>query len=193
MAAGKNAASAFFEEQGFLSIDADKLVHGLVEKKKDQIIRRFSEPAAEKGIVFVRPDGTIDRRALGALLFSDPELLKAQEAIIHPAADEELNSFIDSNPDRDIILNATVLYKTPVIKRCDGVIFVTAPVVKRFFRARKRDGMPVMQILRRFYSQRKIFANYQKLNSDIYRVRNTGSRENLYIRLESVLQTIRNR
>lgn len=188
MAAGKNAVSSLLEEKGFLCIDADVCVHDIVDKQKDKILSRFGDIAAERGIEICNPDGKINRRALGSIVFSDPELLKAQEAIIHPAVEAELNAFIDGNPDKNIVLNATVLYKTRVLERCDAVIFVTAPLIKRFFRAKSRDSMPTKQILRRFYSQREIFAKYKKIKTDIYRVRNSGSIDNLRKKLDSVLR-----
>ena len=187
MAAGKNAVSSLLEEKGFLSVDADICVHDIVDKQKDKIMARFGDIAAERGICICKPDGKIDRRALGSIVFSDPELLKAQEAIIHPAVEAELNAFIDDNPEKNIVLNATVLYKTAVLERCDAVIFVTAPFLKRFFRVKARDSLPTMQILSRFYSQREIFAKYKKLKTDIYKVRNSGSKEKLKEKLDSVL------
>ena len=190
MAAGKNAVSALLEEKGFLCIDADICVHDIVDKQKDKILARFGDIAAERGVEICNPDGKINRRALGSIVFSDPELLKAQEAIIHPAVEAELNAFIDENPDKNIVLNATVLYKTQVIERCDAVIFVTAPLIKRFFRVKSRDSMPTMQILSRFYSQREIFAKYKKIKTDIYRVRNSGSLDILRKKLDSVLRVI---
>ena len=190
MAAGKNAVSALLEEKGFLCIDADICVHDIVDKQKDKILARFGDIADERGVEICNPDGKINRRALGSIVFSDPELLKAQEAIIHPAVEAELNAFIDENPDKNIVLNATVLYKTQVIERCDAVIFVTAPLIKRFFRVKSRDSMPTMQILSRFYSQREIFAKYKKIKTDIYRVRNSGSLDILRKKLDSVLRVI---
>ncbi len=187
MAAGKNAASSVLEEKGFLCVDADVSVHEIVETQKDKIIARFGKIAEVRGINICNPDGTIDRRALGSIVFSDPELLKAQEAIIHPAVEAAFNELIDGNPDKNIVLNATVLYKTSLLNRCDAVIFVTAPLLVRFFRAKKRDNMSTTQILSRFYSQRKIFAKYKILKADIYRVSNAGSKQNLIKKLDSVL------
>ena len=191
MAAGKNAVASILEEKDFLCVDADVSVHGIVETQKDKIVARFGKIAEERGIKICKPDGTIDRRALGSIVFSDPELLKAQEAIIHPAVEASFNELIDGNPDKNIVLNATVLYKTSLLNRCDAVIFVTAPLLVRFFRAKKRDNMSTTQILSRFYSQRKIFAKYKILKADIYRVSNTGSKEDLLEKLDSVLCKIR--
>ena len=185
MAAGKNVAASILEEKGFLCVDADACVHDIVETQKDKILARFGKIAEQRGISICNPDGTINRRALGSIVFSDPELLKAQEAIIHPAVEDALNELIDKNSDKNIVLNATVLYKTSLLSRCDAVIFVTAPLFVRFIRAKKRDNMPTSQILSRFYSQRKIFAKYKKLKADIYRVSNTGSKEDLLEKMRS--------
>ncbi len=187
MAAGKNMAADYLEEKGFLAIDADKTVHEAIERRHAEIMATFGQTAADMGIVLETADGLIDRRALGKIVFSDPELLKKQEALIHPAVDAILNEFIDSHPDRDILLNATVLYKTPVATRCDAIIFVDAPRLLRLKRAKKRDLMSTKLILQRFSSQKHIFAKYKKLNTDIYRVWNIGTQKKLKDKLDSVL------
>lgn len=187
MAAGKNAAADILEEKGFLAIDADKTVHEAVERRHADILATFGEIAAKRGVCLETDKGLIDRRALGEIVFSDPELLKKQEALIHPAVDAILNEFIDAHPDRDILLNATVLYKTPVAQRCNAIIFVDAPILLRLKRAKKRDFMSTKLILQRFSSQKDIFAKYKKLNTDIYRVWNIGTQKKLKDKLERVL------
>ncbi|HPX25717.1 MAG TPA: dephospho-CoA kinase [Treponemataceae bacterium] len=188
MASGKNAVSDILENEGFLCIDADTLVHKAIENKKDTILSVFTSAAEEKKINLVHPEGTINRRNLGSLVFSSPELLAAQEGIIHPEVDRIINEFIDGNPEKSIVINATVLYKTPVIKRCSFILFVTAPVITRFFRVLRRDSMPVMQILKRFSAQKHIFAKYRSVNADMYIVRNFGSRNSLKKKILNILQ-----
>lgn len=188
MAAGKNAASDILEAEGFLCVDADTLVHEAIENKKDEILQTFSKAAEQKNISLVKDDGTIHRRNLGSLVFSNKELLQQQEAIIHPEVDRILNVFIDTNPDRSIVINATVLYKTPVIKRCSFLLYVTAPLIIRFFRVLQRDSLSFLQIFKRFYAQKHIFAKYRSLNADMYIVRNLGSRNSLK---KKILNSIR--
>ncbi|MCQ2613475.1 MAG: dephospho-CoA kinase [Treponemataceae bacterium] len=189
MAAGKNVAAHILEELGFLSIDADVSVHQAVEDSHAEIIAAFGDIAENRGIKLENPDGTINRRAVGEIVFSDPALLAKQESIVHPAVARILNSFIDDNPGRNIVLNATVLYKTEqVLKRCDGVLFVDAPALTRMIRAKRRDNIPLAQIFRRFRSQRKIFAKYKKINSDIYRVWNIGTLGALQKKITSLLR-----
>ena len=191
MAAGKNYVSNLLEKKGFLAIDADKCVHQAIEEAKDQILEAFLPIAKEKNIQIQNPDGTINRKNLGSILFSDEKLLQKQESIVHPKVNEIFNRFIDENPEKNIVLNATVLYKTPVIKRCDAIIFVKAPIITRFFRAKRRDNLPSREIFKRFASQFKIFAKYKFLKSDIYIIWNIGKSNKLEKKLDKILKSIK--
>ncbi len=189
MAAGKNLATSILEECGFAVIDADQLVHAVVEELKPAILARFSETAKAAGFSLLQPDGRIDRRALGRIVFSDSSALRIHEALIHPEIDRQLISFIEAHQDRPVALNATVLYKTPVLKRCSCIIFIDAPWIFRFFRAKQRDHLPICQIFARFRSQKDIFAQYQKSGADIYRVRNIGTQKQLEKKLLVILDS----
>lgn len=191
MAAGKNYVSNLLEKKGFLAIDADKCVHQAIEEAKDQILEAFLPIAKEKNIQIQNPEGTINRKNLGSILFSDEKLLEKQESIVHPKVNEIFNRFIDENPEKNIVLNATVLYKTPVIKRCDAIIFVKAPIITRFFRAKRRDNLPSREIFKRFASQFKIFAKYKFLKSDIYIIWNIGKSNKLEKKLDKILKSIK--
>jgi len=191
MAAGKNYVSNLLEKKGFLAIDADKCVHQAIEEAKDQILEAFLPIAKEKNIQIQNPDGTINRKNLGSILFSDEKLLEKQESIVHPKVNEIFNRFIDENPEKNIVLNATVLYKTPVIKRCDAIIFVKAPIITRFFRTKRRDKLPSREIFKRFASQFKIFAKYKFLKSDIYSIWNIGKSNKLEKKLDKILKSIK--
>ena len=162
MASGKNYICSQLEKDGWTSIDADILVHQAIEKEKDKILEKFNPSAKQQNICLTNNDGTINRRALGELLFSFPELLQLQESIVYPVIIKEIKDFIAANPRS--IINATVLYKTPeLLELCDKVIYVTAPFLKRLARARHRDKLPLPQILRRFYAQRNLLQEYKKV------------------------------
>ena len=191
MAAGKNYVSNLLEKKGFLAIDADKCVHQAIEEAKNQILEAFLPIAKEKNIQIQNPEGTINRKNLGSILFSDEKLLEKQESIVHPKVNEIFNRFIDENPEKNIVLNATVLYKTPVIKRCDAIIFVKAPIITRFFRTKRRDKLPSREIFKRFASQFKIFAKYKFLKSDIYSIWNIGKSNKLEKKLDKILKSIK--
>ncbi len=161
MAAGKNYVCSKLEEEGWSAIDADLLVHDAIEIARDRIIDTFTPYAKEHNIKISRDDGSVDRKALGQLLFAIPELLKIQESIVYPIITKWIDDFIAAH--EKVIINATVLYKTPdLLSRCEKILFVTAPFFTRLRRARKRDHLPYLQLFRRFYSQRNLLKQYQK-------------------------------
>ena len=162
MASGKNYICNQLEQQGWVSVDADILVHDAIDIAKERILDTFTPYAEKKNINIARHDGTIDRKALGQLLFSIPELLTVQESIVYPIIIKQIEDFVAANEKS--IINATVLYKTPeLLALCDKVIYVTAPFFTRLLRALRRDKLPVTQILRRFWLQRNLLKEYHKL------------------------------
>lgn len=179
MAAGKNAASEILESMGFASVDADLLGHQAVELAKDEILREFHDLARDRGIELLDSEGKINRRALGSLIFGNEELVRRQEEIVFPHINRLFDQFIDSHKAQDLAINATVLYKVPLIKRVDSVLFVDAPFFKRLKRAKKRDNLPSRQIIQRFRRQKNLFAKYKFSVADIGKVRNTGSKAKL--------------
>ncbi len=171
MAAGKNYICKQLEKEGWASIDADILVHDAIEIAKDRIIDTFTPYAEEHKIKIARTDGTIDRRALGQLLFAIPELLKVQESIVYPIITKWIDDFISEH--EKTIINATVLYKTPdILNRCQKILFVTAPLLTRLRRARSRDHLPYRQIFRRFWVQRNLLKEYQKTGIPVEIIKN---------------------
>ncbi|MDR1748789.1 MAG: dephospho-CoA kinase [Spirochaetaceae bacterium] len=188
MCAGKSLASRMLEEMGCAAIDADTVAHRAVETAKEDILAHFSAEAEKRGISLLTGDGKIDRRALGAIVFSGKALLKEHESIVYPHIEAELNRFIDSNRDRCTVLNAAVLYKTDIIYRCDFILYIDSPMLLRFFRALKRKNLSVIQILQRFYAQKDIYTQHCKKNVDIYKVYNWGQAANLREQLKSVLE-----
>lgn len=177
MAAGKNFISSFFESKNFLCIDFDKEVHFLIEEKNDEILKTFEKNAEETGLVIKTQEGKVDKRALGVLLFSYPELLEKQEKILYPALSEKIKEVIKQTKAkgnfRGIILNATVLYKIPsLLNKCDLVIFVDASWIKRFNRARKRGGLRELEILQRFTAQKNLLDKYKDFGCTITTVKN---------------------
>lgn len=192
MAAGKNAASDILAQRGFACVDADTLAHQALAMPQVQkrVLDTFSTIAQERGIVLTNADGSLNRRALGALLFADKTLLLQHEAIMHPQVDSLIEAFIAEHAQSNIVLNATVLYKTASMRLCTSVFYISAPLLVRFFRARRRDGMKCTHILARFWQQRALFSKYKKSNADIHKVNNTGSVKALEKKIDALLKRL---
>ena len=162
MAAGKNYYCSKLEKEGWSCVDADILVHEAIELVKDKILAKFIPFAEQQHIKLTNPDGSIDRKALGKLLFAYPELLNIQESMVYPIIIKQIEEFFATHPKA--VINATVLYKTPkLLDYCQKVFFVTAPFFTRLNRARKRDGLSYIQILKRFRAQKNLLKEYKKV------------------------------
>ena len=145
---GKSRAADILEKLGFRNVDADRLAHRALELCAGKLAETF-------GPEILSADGSVDRRALGALVFADPERLRLHESIVHPVILELMDAEIAA-ADK-VCINAPLLYRTGYPARCDLIIEVRAPLLLRVARGRKRDGLGVVQILRRIASQRSMW------------------------------------
>ena len=178
--AGKSIlAKILTDEYGFLEIDVDKLGHRALEEKSAEIAAAFGNEVAD--------GGRIDRRKLGDIVFSDRRALERLEAIVHPAMRAWVVEFIDAHPESDITVNAAVLFTMGLEKLCDLVIVVGAPLFARIRRARSRDSLGLLQIIRRFASQRNMRLQSPAEDVDIYTVYNDGDRTALAGRVSLIL------
>jgi dephospho-CoA kinase len=145
---GKSQAAVVLEKLGFRNVDADRLAHRALGLCAGKLAEAF-------GPEILAADGSVDRRALGALVFADPERLRLHESIVHPVILALMDAEI-AIADR-VCINAPLLYRTDYPSRCDIIIEVRAPLLLRVARGRKRDGLGVVHILRRIASQRSMW------------------------------------
>ncbi|MBQ6028768.1 MAG: dephospho-CoA kinase [Treponema sp.] len=174
IAAGKNFVCSILEERGFFCLDADQEIHKIIGDKQAEILSRFSQSAASCGINLRAADGSLDRRALGKLLFKDSALLAEQEKILYPEFIARVQKLIDANQKawvdqkaRGLAINAALLYKTPsLLRQCQKIIYVDAPLLVRAWRIRRRDKLPLLQIIRRIKSQKGLMEEYERFAAD---------------------------
>lgn len=133
MAAGKNLASDILASKGWACVDADKVAHQALDLLKDEIVALHQDKAQRLGIQLVNQDGSLNRRGIGLLVFDDEVALSRHEALIHPKVEELLEEFVAAHPDNPVVLNATVLYKVHIIKRCEGGSFCGCAKNRPFF------------------------------------------------------------
>jgi dephospho-CoA kinase len=165
--AGKNYVGAILEGRGLPVLDVDKLGQRAIEMEREAILERF-------GGDILGPTGAIDRRLLGAKVFGKSGELEALEGIVHPAANRLTDQWIAEQGGKPCVINAALLHKSSAFLRLALVILVRAPVLTRLLRARKRDGLPLGQLLARFRSQRQFDAQYFAGKADIYVIKNRG-------------------
>ncbi|MHA6668123.1 dephospho-CoA kinase [Homoserinimonas sp. A447] len=109
IASGKTVVANRLAEHGAIHIDADQLARQVVEPGKPALARI----AAEFGSEVIASDGSLDRAALGSLVFGDPERLAKLNAITHPAVRELAGKLIAEAGEADS--EAIVVYDVPLL------------------------------------------------------------------------------
>lgn len=150
--AGKGFVSQTLAEKGFAVVDADRVAHAVMAPGSPcaaAIAHTFG-----KGVQ--RPDGALDRKALGALVFSDPEKLKALNALSHPPILARLQAELDASAAAGYpvaVLDAPTLLESGADKLCDHIAAVTADGGLRLTRIMERDGLDRERALQRIQAQ----------------------------------------
>ncbi|MDR1277129.1 MAG: dephospho-CoA kinase [Treponema sp.] len=165
--AGKNFVAGLLKDRGLPVLDVDKLGYEAIETGRDAITARF-------GADLRGSDGKINRRLLGEKVFGKPAELAALAAIVHPEANRLTNEWIARQKGAACVINAALLHKTSAFSRLDFIILVRAPFLTRLLRARKRDRLPWLSLLKRFGSQKEFTAQYLSGKADIYNIDNRG-------------------
>jgi len=166
--AGKNHIASILEAKGLPVLDVDKLGYQALETEKKTIFTQF-------GNDLQRDDGSLDRRLLGHRVFGQPEKLRQLENIIHPPVNRMTSEWIAALKPANsphCVINAALLHRSIVFSSLDRIILVTAPLFIRLVRARRRDRLSWLAILKRFTSQQKFNSQYLTANAEIYKVGN---------------------
>jgi dephospho-CoA kinase len=108
------------------------------------------------------------------------------------------DQWIAEQGGRPCVINAALLHKSSAFLRLAFIILVRAPVLTRLLRARKRDALPLGQLLDRFRSQRQFTAQYFSGKADIYVIENRGycgppasrSRERVEAQLDDIFSRV---
>lgn len=98
--AGKSTVSSALVDRGAVLVDADAIVHELQQPGTvvfGEMVERFGE-----GIVAA--DGSLDRAAVAAIVFDDPEALAALGMIVHPRVHEEIERWVAEQTDTDNVV-----------------------------------------------------------------------------------------
>ncbi|MBI3769660.1 MAG: dephospho-CoA kinase [Deltaproteobacteria bacterium] len=124
---GKSLVGGMLAELGALVIDTDKVGHDVYAAGSEGW-RRLVETF---GTAIVAPDGTIDRKRLGAIVFGDAERRRALNAIVHPRIFQEIQRAIADRRAAGftghVVLEAPVLLEARGTGLVDRVWVVTAP------------------------------------------------------------------
>ncbi|HWK20463.1 MAG TPA: dephospho-CoA kinase [Microbacteriaceae bacterium] len=176
IASGKSLVSARLAELGAVVVDADALARDAVAPGSPGLQRVL----AEFGERLRLPDGSLDRPALGAIVFRDAERLAALNAIVHPEVQRLASAAFaaaeSADPDAIVVYDVPLLAENAVrlAPRFDEIVVVSAPEEERVRRMVEDRGMSEADARGRIRSQASEEA---RLAIADHVIDNSGSRE----------------
>ena len=139
IAAGKSMVSELLAKLGAWILDADAISREVVEPGTEGL----KAVAAEFGEKVLLPDGTLDRKALGAEVFGDAKKLERLNGILHPIIKAEMlkraAEIEEQHPEDIVIFDVPLLIESGWQDVADEVWLVSAPIEQRIRRIAMRD------------------------------------------------------
>lgn len=162
VATGKSTVAKMFKQCGAIIIDADELAREVVLPGKPAwrgIVRQFGKSV-------LNADRTINRQALGAIVFSRPVKRRVLERLIHPRVAREQRRLTREaarkDPSAVVIYDVPLLFEAGIDKRVDKIIVVTADQSTQITRLKNRNGLTRAEALRRIRSQMPLSKKLRK-------------------------------
>ena len=156
IATGKSTVSRMFAHLGARVIDADLLSREVVMPGQPA----YARIVEEFGPQVVQEDGSLDRKALGAIVFADPARRKRLEEITHPAIglrQQRILSVLDEESFEGVVLwDAALLFESGGVAKMDRVVVVFADPDTEGRRLIERDGLSEADARTRIASQMPI-------------------------------------
>jgi dephospho-CoA kinase len=188
IATGKSTVGAMFVELGCHLIESDQITHQLFEPGQAvhaAVVKQF-------GNRILAPDGTIDRRILGDIVFKDPQARAKLNGLVHPAIiqrqQEWLQEMEAQDPHGIAIVDAALMIEVGTYKNYNKVIVVTCSPEMQRERLRARSPLSAEEIESRIRSQ---MPAEEKIKYADFVIDNSGSIESTRVQVETVYQQLR--
>lgn len=137
IATGKSAVTHLAYEQGALTIDADQIVHELMDNDANM----QAAIAVAFGPEVRREDGRINRRKLGEIAFADPTAMQDLEAMVHPAVGKEIDARIMASDKPIVFIEAIKLLEGNLREICHQIWVTRCSPQRQLERLRVCRGM----------------------------------------------------
>ena len=149
---GKGTVGKIFAENGYLVIDTDKVYRDLTDKSSQCLDALTQEFGAE----ILNFDGSLNRKELAALVFSDKEKHTRLNEITHKFVLERVIEIINLSERckyKGFIVDAPMLYESGFDKKCDFVVAVVSDIETRITRIIQRDNITRDSAIKRISAQ----------------------------------------
>lgn len=156
IATGKSTVSALLVSKGALLVDADVIAREVMLPGHPVL----AAAVEHFGQAILLPDGTLDRRRLGDIVFHDPAERKALNDITHPAIRQEIReqmqTFEREHSDRLIVVDIPLLFESGLEAMFEQVLLVYAPFEVQVERLMERNRLTKDEAVARIRSQMDI-------------------------------------
>ena len=172
---GKSTVSQLLASYGAVVVDADLIAREVVAPGSPGL----AAVVAEFGDGVLRSDGSLDREALGAVVFADPVRLAALNAIVHPLVGtrtQELQDQAEAAGAPVVVLDVPLLAENDLAPLYDEVVVVDCPVEVAVQRLVEQRGMSEADARARVAAQA---TREQRLAVATHVVDHGGTRESL--------------
>lgn len=188
IACGKSTVGAMLVQLGAALVDADQLAREVVlpgEPALDEIVAVF-------GGDVLHADGSLNRGALGSIVFEEADKRRRLESIMHPAIRRRMQERIQHHEDRSpcmpVIADVPLLYETGQDKQYEQVIVVYIPRELQLKRLMERNpDLTKDQALRRIAAQLDIEEKRQRAD---WVIDNSGTTDDTRRQVEALWQRI---
>ncbi|KFF60711.1 dephospho-CoA kinase [Cryobacterium sp. MLB-32] len=185
IASGKSTVAAHLAERGAVHIDADQLAREIVEPGTPAL----AAIAAEFGESVLAPDGSLDRAALGTIIFSDSERRERLNAITHPQVWSRTRQLIDeagaSDPRAIVVYDVPLLAEAAADRRLafDLIVVVHADAETRITRMITQRGLTAVEAAARIGAQA---SDAERLAIADVVIDNSGTVEQTHLQADAV-------
>jgi dephospho-CoA kinase len=152
IASGKSTAARWFASRGWSVVDADEEAHALYAPGSELV----GHMAQRFGPGILRADGSVDRSALGAIVFSDPGALADLDSMVHPRARDRIRRAVElaRGSASGVVLEMALLHRWPeMASSLDRIVGIRCSDPIRLERLAGRPGMTLELARRRMVSQ----------------------------------------
>ncbi|KOF11713.1 dephospho-CoA kinase [Planococcus glaciei] len=183
IASGKSTVSAMLAEMGYPIVDADKVAR-LVVEPGSETLEKIRVLFGEEVIL---PDGTMDRKKVGELIFNDPASRKKLNDVIHPAIRMEMlrqrGEFLDQGFET-VIMDIPLLFESRLQHLVDKVLVVSVTEEHQLKRLMERNDLSEKEARARIASQLPMSVKEEGADAVIY---NNGSVDETKWQLNRIL------
>lgn len=183
---GKSTVAAMLEKAGFSVIDCDQLARAVLRPDTSclsDIFRTFGQTVKNA-------DGTLNRRALGDIVFRDKAKLELLNGIMYPRITADIEQLLAEFRERGVryaVLDAPTLFESGVDRLCDTTVSVLSEDSLRLERIMARDNITLEQAKSRLASQ---YPNAFYLERSDHTIENSESVTLLERQVQSLIEIL---